>query len=461
MTEHHNIEAEQQLLGAILVDNDRLSDVADVLRAEHFFDPVHARIFEVASSRIRAKHIATPVSLKTAMESDAGLKELGGPAYLARLAASSVSGSACAHYADLVIDQYNRRRLAESLADGQLALSEGVDTREVYTRLQHAVISAPDTGAEPSLVSLMSAMTSAVKDANAAYQGDTVLMQTGIPSLDRILKGLAPGDYCLVGGATSMGKTATAIEIAVNVAKSGGGVVFSSLEMMPADLSVRIAAAESRVKYAELRDAGAMEPEDFQRWVQGAQATSELPIHITPRHIRDVPAIHAACERARRQSFPECGLSLVVIDYAQLLRSGQKGRYEQMTEVSVQLKTLAGMLGVPIVVLVQLSRDIAKREDKRPQLSDIKESGQFENDADQVILCHRPEYWLARQGPLLDRHGKVTDDARADWEADLAEARNIMELHVRKNRHGQLGVARAGFHAPTNRFWDLSKGDAE
>jgi replicative DNA helicase len=176
-------------------------------------------------------------------------------------------------------------------------------------------------------------------------------------------------------------------------------------------------------------------------------------MRIIPKHIRDIAAGHAALRRVKREFGND--LAAVFVDYAQLVRGQGKSRYEQMTDVSIGLKTIAGMLECPVIALVQLDRNIGERENRRPQLSDIKETGQFENDADQVVFCHREEYWLERAGPKPGRDGKISADARADWEADLAAARNLMEIIVRKNRHGRLATATAGFHAPTNRFWTL------
>lgn len=448
----HSIEAEQQVLGALLTNNALFAKVGDILKPEHFFDPVHADIYRVVTARITKDHLASPVSIRPALEAHEGLKQLGGPAYLARLAGSAVSSFAVEDYARLVVGEWIKRQIIKLTEDAQTGLlAEPVG--EVILRLQHGLYALPQGEEGASSISIVKAMTDAVMQANEAYQGNARFVQTGIPALDRIIKGLAPGDFMLLGGATSMGKTATALEIAHNVGLRGEPVAFVSLEMTPEQLATRLASRNSRVPYSDLRDAASMEEQTFRKWVEGAKTLQQVGMRIIPRHIRDIPAIHSACKRAAMEMGKP--LSLIVVDYAQLVRGQGKTRYEQMTEVSIGFKTLGGMLGCPVIGLVQLSRDIGMRDDKRPQLSDIKETGQFENDADQVVFCHREEYWLRRSSPKIGKDGTVSVSSQAEWEADIARHRNKMELIVRKNRHGRLATAEVGFHDATNRIWSL------
>lgn len=446
------IEAEQQLLGAILIDNANGPKVADVLRAEHFFDPVHAEIYREAQARIAKGHLASPVAMKEVLQHHDGLKDLGGPGYLARLAGSAVSEWAAREYAGIIVEQSLKRDVDRLVTDAKAGLRrEGL--AEVVLRLQHGLQALPEVKGDESTYSLLNAVTEAVKQANEAYQGRTTYLSTGIPALDKIIRGLAPGDLMILGGTTSMGKTATALEIATNVANSGKAVAFVSLEMSKEQLATRMISARSRVPYSAVRDAHLMDEGDFRKFVEAAKDVSMGAMRIIPKHIRDIPAIHAACKRAGDEMGKP--LSLIVVDYAQLIRGEGKTRYEQMTSVSIGLKTLGGMLNCPVIGLVQLSRDIGFRDDKRPQLSDIKETGQFENDADQVVFCHRESYWLQRQGPKLTKDGKITTEAEADHAADLKRHQNRMELIVRKNRHGRLALAEVGFHDATNKFWSL------
>ncbi len=313
---------------------------------------------------------------------------------------------------------------------------------------------------EESSYSLIRTVKDAIDETVRAYQGEVSLLRTGIEPLDAIIKGLAPGDLTLLAGATSMGKTALALEIASNCAYRGDGVVFVSLEMARDQLANRMIATKARIPYTKLRDAASLSEDEMRKWVESSAEVAKGDMRIVPKHIRDVPAIYSAARR--------CGIdfktgkpSLLVVDYAQLVRGQGKSRYEQMTDVSISLKHLGGMLGCPVIALVQLSRDIGTRDDKRPQLFDIKETGQFENDADQVAMCHREEYWLARQGPKPNKTGAITAQTKSEWEADLAAVRNRMEILVRKNRHGKIATAEVGFNDATNRFWKLGQEQGE
>lgn len=450
------VAAEQQVLGAILTNNEAFDQVSDLLAEDLFYDPVHARIFAQCRGRIGKGHIASPVSLATSMEADEGLKQLGGPKYLIRLASMAVSIRAVREYAAIVVDLAARRALTALAQEGQALVSEGIDTQEVKMRLLHALEALPEVTGHEASRSVAAALTDAVREAKDAFEGTRSFLKTGIRSLDGILKGLAPGDLMLLGGATSAGKTSTALEIATNIAMSGGnGVAFASLEMSEAQLVTRMAASRARVNYSDLRDPAAMKEDDFERWINGGRELVQAAMRIIPRHVRDIPAIHSAARRAGREMGDGAPLSALVIDYMQLVRAPGARPIDQMREVSIQTKHMAGLLGVPVIGLVQLSRDIGYRDDKRPKLSDIKETGQFENDADQVVFCHREAYWLEREGPKLNKDGQITEAARAEFHADLNACRNKMELIVRKNRHGRLATAEVGFHAPTNRFWDL------
>lgn len=450
----HSVEAEQQVLGAILLDNTLFDRVSDILTVDHFFDPVHAKIFTICANRIAKGHLASAPALAPILLDDPGLKELGGPAYLVRMAGSAVMPRAIRDYASLIVEHSCRRRLAMAAQEASDGITAGDDAAEVKVRLQQALYALPEAAGAESSVSFLKAITDALVQANEAYQGNTTFLKTGVEALDRILRGLAPGDLMLLGGATSMGKTSMALEIAGNVAiKQGGRVGFWSLEMTSDQLATRMASAVSRVPYAAIRDAGTMEQDDFVKWIAAVKEIEMAPIRIVPRHVRDMAAGHAALRRIKREFGGK--LDLVVVDYAQLIRGQGKSRFEQMTDVSMGLKMLGGMLECPVIALVQLSRDIGARDDKRPQLTDIKETGQFENDADQVVFCHREGYWMERQGPKAGRDGSVTETARIEFEADLKALKNVMDLIVRKNRHGRLGTSQVGFHDATNRFWTL------
>jgi replicative DNA helicase len=452
------VAAEQQLLGAVLMDNTLFDRVSDVLTDEHFRDPVHARIFRLIGARVQKGHLASPAALAPIMADDEGLKGLGGPAYLVRLAGTSISGFAVRDYAHVIVEHSCRRRLSQMAQEALSGVEAGVDAAEVKAGLQAAIYSLPEAAGAESSISLLAATTRAAEMANEAYQGNVTYLKTGVTALDQIIRGLGPGDYMLLGGATSMGKTSLALEIASQVAiEQKKRVAFWSLEMPAEQLATRMASARSRVPYAAVRDAGTLDEADFRKWFDASQEIGTAPLRIVPRHIRDMAAGHAAIRRIKREFNGQ--LDLIIVDYAQLIRGQGKSRFEQMTDVSIGLKAMAGLLECPLIALVQLSRDIGMRDDKRPQLSDIKETGQFENDADQVVFCHREGYWLERQGPKAGKDGSVSTEAQADFEADLKRTRNLMEIIVRKNRHGRLAMAQVGFHDATNRFWQLGHND--
>lgn len=452
----HSIEAEQQLLGAILGNNALLPRVADFLLPEHFYDPVHGLIYRTAAARIRKGHIASPVTLKTTLGENEGLNELGGAAYLVRLVGASIGASAIREYGEMIVGLAARRKLLAALDDARVKIAGEDEVQTIAAGLQHALVSLPEAKGQESTLSMLKAVTQAIETQAAAYEGrGKPLLKTGIPALDAIVRGIAPGNIMLLGGATSMGKTSVAIEITRAVAEAGGPVAFVSLEMTADEITSRLVSQRSRIPYSDMRDPSTVEEEAFRKWVDAAKAVAELPVRIIPRHVRDIAGIHAAAHRAKMEFGDR--LDLLVVDYAQLVRAEGRELRERMNNVSIGLKALAGLLDVPVIALVQLSRDIGSRDDKRPHLTDIRESGQFENDADQVVMCHREGYWLQRQGPRVGKDGTVSTEARADWEADMARHRTRLELIVRKNRHGRIATAEVGFHDATNRVWALGE----
>jgi replicative DNA helicase len=450
----HDIAAEQQVLGIILLNNDALDLVSDILQPEHFHEPLHGRIYDIARQRIANGHLVSPVTLKVVLSGDRALADLGGPGYLARMAGAAISAAAVREYAATILDLYCRRTLHESLQEARSALEAGVDTPVVRAGVLSALQGLPEGAGEKATHSFLSAATEAVVAVNAAWQGERSFLKTGIEALDAVIGGLGPTDYMVLGGATSMGKTSTALEIASNVGiRQRRGVAIVSLEMHRTEVANRVLSAASRVPYEKLRATDALEESEMRRYVETAKTTGETAnIRIIPKHVRDLAAIHAAVRQAKR----ELGdLALIVVDYAQLVRGPGKDRYQQMTEVSIGLKALAGLMEAPVLALVQLSRELGGRDIKRPRMTDIKETGQYENDADTVVLCHWEHYWLSREGPKTSKSGDITAEARADWEAEMSRTRNVMELIVAKNRHGKIATVEVGFHAPTNRFWRL------
>ena len=412
----HNIEAEQQLLGAILTNNDVYDRIAALVKPEHFFDPVHQRIFERASARIQKNALASPVTLKPFFDDDAGLKELGGPAYLVRLAGAAISAYAARDYAQMIYDLAVRREL--------IALGRDISAKaakvEIHSEPREQIIEAEqrlyklgEQGVtERGFQSFLKAVTDAVNMANAAYQRDGGLagISTGLVDLDKKLGGLHPSDLLILAGRPSMGKTSLATNIAFNIAKAykrgithegiegaveGGVVGFFSLEMSAEQLAARILSEASEVPSEQIRR-GDMTEAEFRRFVEAAKALESCPLYIDDTPALPISQVAARARRLKRTH----GLDLLIIDYLQLLKGTSKeNRVQEVSEITQALKAIAKELNIPVVALSQLSRQVESREDKRPQLSDLRESGSIEQDADVVMFVYRDEYYKEREKP--------------------------------------------------------------
>jgi replicative DNA helicase len=463
----HNIEAEQQLLGAILTNNDIYDRIAALVRAEHFFDPVHRRIFELASARIQKNQIASPVTIKAFMEDEPGLKELGGPSYLARLAVAAAASGAARDYAQMIYDLAVRRdliRLGREIADRAARVEVDSEPKEQIVAAEQALYKLGEQGvAERGFQSFLQAVKSAVDVANAAYQRDGGLagLSTGLVDLDKKLGGLHPSDLIILAGRPSMGKTSLATNIAFNIAKAhkrglrpdgtegtvnGGVVGFFSLEMSAEQLAARILSEASEVPSEQIRR-GDMTEAEFRRFVEAAKALQTCPLHID-----DTPALPIAqvAARARRLKRTQ-GLDVLIVDYLQLLRGTSKeNRVQEVSEITQGLKAIAKELNIPVVALSQLSRQVESRDDKRPQLSDLRESGSIEQDADVVMFVFREEYYREREKP-----GDHDLEAMAKWQALMEKVHGKAEVIIGKQRHGPIGTVELSFEGRFTRFGNL------
>jgi replicative DNA helicase len=445
------VEIEQQILGAVLLDNDLYHRVSSMVSMERFAEPVHADIWRLISARIERDHLASPVTLRQDMENHEGLRQLGGPAYLVRLAGAAISPRALMDYAREFNTSWQKRRILQAIEDARGRITGENGLEEARSVLEQILVSLPDADGRSNNVSFLRAVTDAVGQMLSAYQGAIPSLQTGIRAIDANTGGLWPADYVVIGGRPSMGKTALATDIAARVAEQGKRVVIASMEMLESSIASRILAAKANVVYSDARK-GSISEADFRRIVEKAKAMENLPIGFLPPHVRDIAAVYAGAkaERARMG-----GLDLVIIDYLQLVRAtGQfKGRYELVTEVSQRIKSMAKMLNVPIIALSQLSRNVETRDDKRPTLSDLRETGQIEQDADLIMFTYRAEYYLEREKP--------GDNAKpgefADWHEAFQKSKNRMELIGAKQRNGGMFHTKIGCHLPTNRFWDLEE----
>lgn len=468
----HNIEAEQQLLGAILTNNDVYDRIASLVKAEHFFDPVHQRIYEKAAARIQKNALASPVTLKPFFEDDEGLKELGGPAYLVRLAGAAISAYAARDYAQMIYDLAVRRELI-SLGREISAKAAKVDIqsepREQIIEAEQRLYKLGEQGvAERGFQSFLKAVTDAVNVANAAYQrgGGLAGISTGLVDLDKKLGGLHESDLLILAGRPSMGKTSLATNIAFNVAKAykrgrkpdgsegaveGGVVGFFSLEMSAEQLAARILSEASEVPSEQIRR-GDMTEAEFRRFVEAAKALESCPLYIDDTPALPISQVAARARRLKRTH----GLDVLMIDYLQLLKGSSKGseanRVQEVFEITQGLKAIAKELNIPVIALSQLSRQVESREDKRPQLSDLRESGSIEQDADVVMFVYREEYYKEREKP-----GDHELDKMAAWQQVMEQCHGKAEVILGKQRHGPIGTVELSFEGRFTRFGNLAR----
>ncbi|WP_298857220.1 replicative DNA helicase [uncultured Sulfitobacter sp.] len=466
----HSIEAEQQLLGAILTNNDIFDRIASIISDKHFYDPVHARIFEIAAARIAKNNLASPVTLKAFMEDDEGLQELGGPAYLARLAGAAISAFAVRDYANMIYDLAVRRDLiglGRDIAAKAATVDVASEPREQIVEAEQALYKLAEQGqSETGFQSFLSAIKSAVDVANAAYQRDGGLsgVSTGLIDMDKKLGGLHPSDLLILAGRPSMGKTSLATNIAFNVAKAykrgqlpdgsegaidGGVVGFYSLEMSAEQLAARILSEASEIPSQQIRSGDMTEPE-FRRFVDAAKALEACPLFIDDTPALPISQLAARARRLKRTH----GLDVLIIDYLQLVRGTGKNenRVNEISEITMGLKAIAKELHIPVIALSQLSRQVENREDKRPQLSDLRESGSIEQDADVVMFVFREEYYKEREKP-----GDHELDKMAVWQDEMERLHGRAEVVIGKQRHGPIGTVELSFEGRFTRFGNLVK----
>lgn len=466
----HSIEAEQQLLGAILTNNDVYDRVAAIIGAQHFYDPVHARIYEIAAARIAKNNLASPVTLKAFFEGDAGLEELGGPAYLARLAGSAVSSYAVRDYAQMIYDLAIRRELiglGRDISARAAKVDVASEPREQIVEAEQALYKLSEQGkTDTGFQSFLRAVTDAVNVANAAYQreGGLAGISTGLIDMDKKLGGLHKSDLLILAGRPSMGKTSLATNIAFNVAKAykrgimpdghegtveGGVVGFYSLEMSAEQLAARILSEAAEVPSEQIRR-GDMTEGEFRRFVEAAKSLEACPLYIDDTPALPISQLAARARRLKRTH----GLDLLIIDYLQLVRGAGKSenRVNEISEITMGLKAIAKELNIPVIALSQLSRQVENREDKRPQLSDLRESGSIEQDADVVMFVFREEYYKEREKP-----GDHELEKMATWQAEMERLHGKAEVVIGKQRHGPIGTIELSFEGRFTRFGNLVK----
>ena len=466
----HSIEAEQQLLGAILTNNDLFDRVASIVRADHFYDPVHARIFETASARIAKNNLASPVTLKAFMEDDSGLAELGGPAYLVRLAGAAISSFAVRDYAEMIYDLAIRRELitvGNDIAAKAARVDVDSEPKEQIVDAEQKLYALAEQGqTEQGFQSFLTAVTDAVKVANAAYQreGGLAGVSTGLVDMDKKLGGLHRSDLLILAGRPSMGKTSLATNVAFNIARAykkgitasgeegaidGGVVGFFSLEMSAEQLATRILSEVAEIPSNQIRRGDFTESE-FRRIVDAAKELESAPLFIDDTPALPISQLAARARRLKRTH----GLDALFIDYLQLVRGTgrSENRVNEISEITMGLKAIAKELDIPVIALSQLSRQVENREDKRPQLSDLRESGSIEQDADVVMFVFREEYYKEREKPSdheLDKMGI--------WQEEMERLHGKAEVVIGKQRHGPIGTVELSFEGQFTRFGNLIK----
>ncbi|CAA7627816.1 Replicative DNA helicase [Candidatus Terasakiella magnetica] len=476
----HNFEAEQALLGAILLSNRAYEKVSEFLRPEHFADPVHGRIFATCGKLIERGQMANPVTLKTYFEQDGGLTEIGGTPYLAQLANSVVSVINAEDYGKLVFDLHLRRELiglGEDLVNDAFAPDLESTAMDQIGGAEAKLYDLATTGqTEGGFEDFKSVLIGAIAGAEAAHkrQGKLSGVPTGLIDMDSKLGGLHESDLLILAGRPSMGKTSLATNIAFNAAYAykeeidalgrkkgvdGAITAFFSLEMSSEQLATRILAEQAEIASHKIRQ-GELSNEEFERLVIAAQNLHRLPLFIDDTPALSISAVRTRARRLQRQH----GLGLIVIDYLQLLRgssANSENRVQEVSEITRGLKALAKELSLPVIALSQLSRAVEQREDKRPQLSDLRESGSIEQDADVVMFVYREQYYLERAEPgrRPDEAEDKFNERHSKWQQRCEEVWNTAEVIIAKQRHGPVGTVRLSFQGEYTKFGNLAASD--
>jgi replicative DNA helicase len=463
-----NVEAEAALLGALMIDNRLVEDVQLKLKPHHFFEPLHSKIFEAILKLTDSNRIANPVTLRPLFESDESIKELGGPAYLAQLTGSGAAVIGARDFAQQIYDLALLRALigvGRDLVEGALDTSEDVAPLAQIERAESALYSvAEEGGAEGRAKSFSDATKEALEMAERALNSGGHLsgITTGLESLNGKIGGLHNSDLIIVAGRPGMGKSALGTNIAFAAAKRfqqdiedgiepeksvGAAAALFSLEMSADQLATRILAEQSGISSENLR-MGRISQQEFRHLARAAAELQSLPLYIDDTPGLTIAALRTRARRLKRQK----GIGLVVVDYLQLLQGTGKNsndnRVQEISEISRGLKQLAKELDVPVIGLSQLSRAVEQREDKRPQLSDLRESGSIEQDADIVLFIYREDYYLAAKQPS-DDHPDF-----AQWQEEMARAYGVAEVIVAKQRHGATGKIRLRFDSRITKFSD-------
>ena len=452
----NNIEAEQSVIGSVLLANEIFDDISIIISSKNFYDPVHKKIFEALEKLIYSGLLANPITLKNYFEKEKD--DLNIPEYLVKITKFSTSSRQAIEYSKLIFDLFVKRELIKISGDviDQAKLNDlDIDGQKIIENYEKSLFDLAEKGSfSSSLIKFDEAMRQTIEMASNAYKNEEgiVGVPTGLRDLDDRLGGLHKSDLVIIAGRPSMGKTALATNIAFNAAKKiqeigeKSSVAFFSLEMSSEQLSTRILAEQSRIKSNDIRR-GKISEEQFDKFIETSKDISELPLYIDETPAITIAALSNRARRIKRLY----GLDMVVIDYIQLMRASNSnnGRVQEISEITQGLKALAKELAVPVLALSQLSRAVEQRDDKKPQLSDLRESGSIEQDADVVMFVYREAYYLQGKEP------RPATVEHAEWQAKMNEVSHLAELIIQKQRHGPTGNVMLEFEAMFTKFKDI------
>ncbi len=457
LEEHpNNIEAEQSVIGSILLSNEIFDEINMIIVSKNFYDPMHQKIFGAIEKLIYGGMLANPITLKNHFENEKD--ELNVPEYLVKVTKFSTSSRQAIEYSKLIYDLFVKRELikiSENVIDTAKLNDLDNDGQKIIENFEKSLFDLAEKGSfSNSLIKFDEAMRQTIEMASSAYKNDEgiVGVPTGLTDLDDRLGGLHKSDLIIIAGRPSMGKTALATNIAFNAAKKlqddgkKSSIAFFSLEMSSEQLSTRILAEQSRIKSNDIRR-GRISEEQFDKFIETSKDISELPLYIDETPAISIAALSNRARRIKRLY----GLDMVVIDYIQLMRASnfKDGRVQEISEITQGLKALAKELSVPVVALSQLSRAVEARDDKKPQLADLRESGSIEQDADVVMFVYREAYYLERKEP------RPATVEHAEWQAKMNEVSSLAEIIIGKQRHGPTGNIMLEFEAMFTKFKDI------
>ena len=452
----NNIESEQSVIGSILLNNEIFDEINLLINSKNFYDPMHQKIFMAIEKLIYGGMLANPITLKNYFENEKD--ELNVPDYLVKITKFSTSSRQAIEYSKLIYDLYVKRELikiSENIIHTAKLNDLDNDGKSIIENFEKSLFDLAEKGSfSSSLVKFDEAMKMTIEMASSAYKNEEgiVGVPTGLTDLDYRLGGLHKSDLLIIAGRPSMGKTALATNIAFNAAKKiqndgrKSTIAFFSLEMSSEQLSTRILAEQSRIKSNDIRT-GKISEEQFDKFIETSKNISELPLYIDETPAISIAALSNRARRIKRLY----GLDMVVVDYIQLMKASnfREGRVQEISEITQGLKALAKELSVPVLALSQLSRAVEHRDDKKPQLSDLRESGSIEQDADVVMFVYREAYYLQGKEP------RPATVEHAEWQAKMNDISHLAEIIIGKQRHGPTGNVMLEFEAMFTKFKDL------